>query len=140
MKERRTRQLAAVYDVVCAARDHPTAEAVCARVRRTLPRVSLGTVYRNLQKLAGQRRLRVLHLTDRSARYDAMLDEHDHFLCDACGAVTDLTRLSAAQPDTTALGRAGYAVHTHALILYGQCPACRRRTTRRRRSSRHLDH
>ena len=51
MKERLTRQLAAVHDVVSAARDHPTAEDVWVRVRRRLPRVSLGTVYRNLQRL-----------------------------------------------------------------------------------------
>ena len=48
MKERRTRQLAAVADVVNAAHDHPSAEDVHRRVRRKLPRVSLGTVYRNL--------------------------------------------------------------------------------------------
>ena len=54
MKARQTRQLLAVFDAVSAARDHPTAEEVCARVRRQWPRVSLGTVYRNLQKLAAQ--------------------------------------------------------------------------------------
>jgi len=43
MKQRRTRQLAAVYDVVMAAHDHDR-EDVHARVRRALPQVSLGTV------------------------------------------------------------------------------------------------
>ncbi|MGH3055349.1 MAG: transcriptional repressor, partial [Gaiellaceae bacterium] len=54
MRERRTRQLTAVADVVNAAHDHPSAEEVHRRVRRKLPRVSLGTVYRNLQKLSAQ--------------------------------------------------------------------------------------
>lgn len=124
MKERQTRQLAAVYDVVSAARDHPTAEDVHARVRRRLPRVSLGTVYRNLQKLAAQQRVRVVHLTDRAARYDWMLENHDHFLCERCGSVTDLPRSRAVRPDFTDLGRAGYAVRTHALTFYGHCPDC----------------
>ena len=125
MKERQTRQLAAVYHVVSAAHDHPTAEDVHARVRRKLPRVSLGTVYRNLQKLAAQQRLRVVHLADRAARYDAMVEEHDHFACECCGSVTDLVRQRAAPPDCSALRRRGYAVRTHALTFYGSCPRCR---------------
>jgi Fe2+ or Zn2+ uptake regulation protein len=124
MKERQTRQLAAVYDVVSAAHDHPTAEEVLARVRRWLPRVSLGTVYRNLQKLAGQRRVRIVHLADRTARYDGMLDDHDHFVCEHGGELTDLPGAHAAAPTCSALSAAGYGVRTHAVTFYGTCPAC----------------
>ena len=125
MKERRTRQLATVFDVVAAAHDHPTAEEVHERVRRRLPRVSLGTVYRNLQKLAAQQQVRVVHLADRAARYDGMLGDHDHFACERCGAVTDLPRRSAAPSDRSALMRAGFVVRAHALTFYGLCPQCR---------------
>jgi len=124
MKERRTRQLAAVWEVVSAAHDHPTADDVYARVRRMLPRVSLGTVYRNLQKLVAQRRVRVVQLVDRAARYDGMMQDHDHFLCERCGAVTDVIRTEAVTPDNQVLDRAGYAVRAHALTFYGLCPAC----------------
>jgi Fe2+ or Zn2+ uptake regulation protein len=134
--ERRTRQLAAVYDVVRAAHDHPTAEDVCQRVRRSLPTVSLGTVYRNLQKLAAQQRVRIVHLTDRAARYDAMLADHDHFLCEQCGTVIDLPRPRTAEPDCTALGRAGYRVRAHALTFYGRCPECRQTAGGRSRGRR----
>ena len=122
--QRRTRQLAAVYAVVSAAHDHPTAETVHARVRRKLPHVSLGTVYRNLQKLAATQQVRVVQLADRIARYDGMLEAHDHFLCERCGLVTDLLR-SGTRPDASALRRAGYAVEGHALTFYGCCPKCR---------------
>ena len=126
MKERRTRQLAAVAAIVNAAHDHPSAEEVHRRVRRKLPRVSLGTVYRNLQKLAVQQQIRVVQLADRASRYDGMLDEHDHFLCECCGAVSDLARTrSVARTTWPDLGRAGYAVRSHALTFYGVCPKCR---------------
>ncbi len=125
MKERRTRQLAAVEEIVNAAHDHPSAEEVHRRVRRKLPRVSLGTVYRNLQKLAGQQRIRVVQLADSAARYDGMLEEHDHFLCERCGAVSDLLRKHSPAPRVPDLGRAGYVVHRHALTYYGLCPKCR---------------
>jgi len=125
MKERRTRQLAAVADVVNAAHDHPSAEEVHRRVRRKLPRVSLGTVYRNLQKLAAQQQIRVVQLADRATRYDAMLEEHDHFVCERCGMVTDLLRKHTARATWPDLGRAGYTVRSHALTFYGVCPRCR---------------
>ena len=128
MKERRTRQLAAVEEIVNAAHDHPSAEEIHRRVCRKLPRVSLGTVYRNLQKLAAQQRLRVVQLADSAARYDGMLEEHDHFLCERCGAVSDLLRKYSPAPRLPELGRAGYVVRSHALTYYGMCPKCRART------------
>ena len=144
MKERRTRQLLAVYGVVRTAHDHPTAEEVYQRVRRRQPRVSLGTVYRNLQKLAAQDRVRIVLVADRAARYDAGVEDHDHFACEGCGAVTDLARPRAARSDCSRLGRAGYTVRSHALTFYGMCPHCGganrqparqlRRTGRRARS------
>ena len=49
---RTTPQLAVVLDAVRnSGREHPTAEHIYDRVRRMLPSISLGTVYRNLQRL-----------------------------------------------------------------------------------------
>ncbi len=136
MKPRRTRQLTAVYEVVRAAHDHPTAEEVCERVRRQVPRISLGTVYRNLQKLAQARQVRVVPLAERPARYDAIVQEHDHFLCEGCGDVADLTQ-AVTRPSYAALRASGFQVRAHALTLYGLCPRCRGhekiRAARRRR-------
>jgi Fe2+ or Zn2+ uptake regulation protein len=47
----RTLVLDAVRDSGC---EHPKAEAVLQRVQRRLPRVSLGTVHRNLQRLVSE--------------------------------------------------------------------------------------
>jgi len=124
VKERQTRQRAAVYAVVSAAHDHPTAEQVHARVRRRLPRVSLGTVYRNLEKLAAQQRVRVVRLADHATRYDGMLDEHDHFLCERCGMVTDLLRPQRLRAPSATLAPVGYTVRAQAVTLYGVCPQC----------------
>lgn len=135
MKERQTRQLAAVYDVVNAAHDHPTAEDVLVQVRRRIPRVSLGTVYRNLQKLSAQQRVRIVHLADRTARYDGMLEDHDHFVCEHCGDLTDLPRTRTAALDCATLRKAGYGVRTHAVTFYGVCPNCGAAKSRRSRTS-----
>jgi Fe2+ or Zn2+ uptake regulation protein len=124
VKERLTQQRAAVYAVVSAAHDHPTAEQVHARVRRRLPRVSLGTVYRNLEKLAAQQRVRVVRLADHATRYDGMLDEHDHFLCERCGMVSDLLRPPRLRAPSAKLAQSGYTVRAQTVTFYGVCPQC----------------
>lgn len=131
IKLRATRQLGAVYDALAASTDHPTADQLFRRVRRSLPRVSLGTVYRNLDKLREQGRLRVVRLAGGQAHYDAMTDAHDHFVCERCAAVVDLPR-SAAAPKVAALRADGYEVHWHTTALYGICKQC---AAMRRRSS-----
>ena len=120
--QRATRQLAAIYDVLAAATDHPTAEQVFQRVRRRLPRVSLGTVYRNLDKLREQGQLRVVRLRGGQARYDAIVDGHDHFVCERCAAVLDLPR--AAAPEVEGLREAGCVVRWHTTSIYGLCAGC----------------
>ncbi|HTD52528.1 MAG TPA: transcriptional repressor, partial [Thermoanaerobaculia bacterium] len=55
---RQTRQRHSIYEAVAATNSHPTAEWVYEQVRRSLPRISLGTVYRNLQLLVGEGKLK----------------------------------------------------------------------------------
>jgi Fur family transcriptional regulator, peroxide stress response regulator len=134
MTQRTTRQLAALYDALAASHDHPTADELFQRVRRTLPRVSLGTVYRNLDKLREQGRLRVVRLKGGQAHYDAMTEAHDHFVCEDCGSVVDLPRRAPA-PNAGALRAAGYEVYWHTTALYGACRQCAAGRTRARGST-----
>ena len=68
---RSTRQLSVVLEAVRSSGvEHPSADRVFARVRKVLPRISLGTVYRNLQRLAEEGRIGVTYLEGRVARYD----------------------------------------------------------------------
>jgi Fe2+ or Zn2+ uptake regulation protein len=125
VKPRRTRQLDAVAAAVQQARDHPTAAEVYARVRQTLPRTSLGTVYRNLDKLVADGRVATVHLGRGSVRYDGMVDVHDHFVCDRCGRITDLAAQAQPAVDMASLRRRGFGVRTHRLAVYGLCAGCR---------------
>jgi Fe2+ or Zn2+ uptake regulation protein len=125
MTPRRTRQLDAVLDVVRVARDHPTADQVHDRVRLSVPRVSLGTVYRNLEKLAADGDVRVLHLAGRQSRFDGMTTDHDHFVCDACGGVSDLAAIARPPAGHTRLSAEGYEVRTQTQTFFGTCPGCR---------------
>jgi len=126
---RRTRQLEVVLEAVRdSGVEHPSADRVFERVRCVLPRISLGTVYRNLQRLAAEGQIGAVDVAGRSTRYDPTPHEHDHFICRICGRLDDVpvTRPAAG---LRAASRAGHLVTSHALLLRGVCRDCRRSAT-----------
>jgi Fur family peroxide stress response transcriptional regulator len=88
--KRATRQLEAVFQALQGDSSHPFADEVYRRVRQKLPRISLATVYRNLQRLVEDGKIRTVLLGERVARYDPETSDHDHFICQSCGRVIDL--------------------------------------------------
>jgi Fur family peroxide stress response transcriptional regulator len=87
---KRSRQREKIYQVLKKTVTHPTAEWVYEQVRSQIPRVSLGTVYRNLHILTAQGKIRELDFGEGLHRYDAAVDQHYHFVCERCGVVRDL--------------------------------------------------
>jgi len=122
---RHTRQLKVVWDAVKDETSHPTADRIYAKVRRAMPGISLGTVYRNLQRLVGDKKLKVLTL-GRSQRFDPMVDRHDHFICEKCNRVYDLLVNAGEKVRIPSLPRRGFKVTSHQLSLYGICKSCAR--------------
>src|SRR5262249_10873483 len=77
-----------VLEVLRGTDAHPTAEIVHRLVRRRLPRVSLGTVYRNLRLLVAEGL--AAEIQGPHARFDANMDAHHHFTCMRCGRIVDV--------------------------------------------------
>ncbi len=121
MQQRRfSHQREQIYEAVCATDTHPTAEMVYERLKPEMPRLSLGTVYRNLRQMAAEGRL--MELEGPVARFDADLSPHAHFRCQRCGAVSDVDIPYDAALDALAAGD-GRIVRGHSLCFYGICPA-----------------
>ena len=121
MQQRRfSHQREQIYEAVCATDTHPTAEMVYERLKPEMPRLSLGTVYRNLRQMAAEGRL--MELEGPVARFDADLSPHAHFRCQRCGAVSDVDIPYDAALDALAAGD-GRIVRWHSLCFYGICPA-----------------
>jgi Fur family transcriptional regulator, peroxide stress response regulator len=113
-----------MLEILRATKTHPTAEWVHARLRRDMPRVSLGTVYRNLGQLAAQGVVRRISFNGSVDRWEANVDPHHHFVCDRCGAVVDL-EVPVDGALTRKLGRAaGVKAERHEIRLYGVCARC----------------
>ena len=106
---------------------HPTADEVYQRVRRIMPRISLGTVYRNLDILAGTGQILKLEAGPQN-RYDGTLVEHAHILCLMCGRMDDVSpevlRDAAELLHTADTSIEGYEDVSHRLYFVGTCSQC----------------
>jgi Fur family peroxide stress response transcriptional regulator len=124
-KQRNTRQLEVIWEAIKDETSHPTADQIYVKVHRQLPNISLGTVYRNLQKLVGNGRLQVLTL-GRSQHFDPLVVQHQHFICEECDQVYDVLLASRDKRVLTRLPDEGFRVTSHQLAFFGRCKLCAR--------------
>lgn len=124
-RARNTKQLEVIWEAIKDDTSHPTADQVYARVRERFPNVSLGTVYRNLQKLVADEKLQVLML-GRSQHFDPLVTRHQHFICEKCGRVFDVLVDTRDEIKPAKLPHAGFKVTSHQLAFYGACKHCSR--------------
>ncbi|MDE5616294.1 MAG: transcriptional repressor [Clostridia bacterium] len=80
----------AVLDVIRNMRCHPSADTIYEECRKTIPNISLATVYRNLSYLEKKGLLGKVIGCGEKERYDIELDTHCHVICSNCGKITDM--------------------------------------------------
>lgn len=118
---RQTPQRSVILAELATSEGHLTAAEIFARVRRHLPRISLGTVYRNLDVLAAEGRLVKLAGAGPEARYDGTPTPHDHVRCRCCNKVADVPSQDFPVP---AAVPAGFVVECRRLEYVGVCASC----------------
>jgi len=104
---------------------HPTADDVYEQVRRKNPKISLGTVYRNLNFLSEMGMLKKISMPVGSDRFDGRLDEHYHMACTCCGRVFDVECSVFRELDRQIMDLRGFQVRDRHLLLTGLCRDCR---------------
>lgn len=128
--QRQTRQRLIILEELRRSREHPTAAELHEAVRKRLPRISLGTVYRNLELLASAGQIRKLPLSGKIMRYDGDLDRHYHIRCVECGKIDDV-KIPDVNIDAIGFNLpGGYEVLGHRLEFVGVCASCRSRRRR----------
>jgi Fe2+ or Zn2+ uptake regulation protein len=89
---RSTKQKRAILEIFDQQNSHLAAEEVYQLVRAMLPKISLGTVYRNLETLSQQGELLKTVFPDGKARYEgAKNTHHHHMVCMGCSNVIDIS-------------------------------------------------
>jgi Fur family ferric uptake transcriptional regulator len=104
---------------------HPSAQEIFERVRHRLPKISLGTVYRNLEQLAAHGMIQKIEAAGGQRRFDVDLSQHYHVRCQYCSRVEDAYLPSLSRLNQTFAQMSEYTIMGHRLEFYGICPRCR---------------
>jgi Fe2+ or Zn2+ uptake regulation protein len=119
-----TRQRQVILEELRKVNTHPRADEIYEIVRKRLPRISLGTVYRNLEIFSECGEIQKLELGCSLNRFDGVAQDHYHIRCLDCDRVIDsppgfdvcITHEPAENTDFKIIG--------HKLVFIGICPAC----------------
>ncbi len=117
-----SKQRDAILENLRARFDHPTAEMVYSDLKKDMPNISLGTIYRNLALLCElQEIIKVGSSEDGKEHYDGHTHPHSHFFCTDCKTIYDLdVFLDVAALEKELGAEISYASNT----LYGKCRKC----------------
>lgn len=118
-----SRQREAIKGYLDGRTDHPTADAIYMALREEYPKLSLGTVYRNLNLLAENEEIIRIHCEDID-HFDYNTKPHYHFVCKKCKCVYDIPLLIEPKVDETACDTIG-KVEGYQLVFQGVCQSCR---------------
>ena len=120
-----SRQREAIYEFLVHRKDHPTAETIFQHVREEYPRISLGTVYRNLSLLEEMGQVQKVPSDDSRDHYDADVSGHPHFICTSCHSVIDLKMDDLNFLNTLASQNFDGEIRRNQLTFYGLCHDCK---------------
>ncbi|UCE60259.1 MAG: transcriptional repressor [Phycisphaerales bacterium] len=123
--QRNTRQRAVVLEELKKVCGHPTAAELYEIARARMPKISLGTVYRNLELLAQNGVIQKLHISGAEARFDGNPDRHYHVCCIHCERIEDAHDLPDDFVKEEVRSLAGYDIVGFRLDFLGVCPDCR---------------
>jgi len=126
-KLRITNQRDVILSELRAVKTHPTADELYTQVRSRLPRVSLATVYRNLEWLSEQGLARKIEVGGRQKRFDGDISDHYHVRCQKCGRVADVEMDVLENLEGRISEACGFNVTGHRLEFTGLCSECTQR-------------
>ena len=124
---RETKQREAILRVLMNTKSHPTADLIYDEVKKEIPNISKGTVYRNLKVLQENGQVSELNLNGTISRFEVKQDSHYHFRCEKCGRVGDIDMPVDRELDRHIEKITGLKISYHQLEFRGLCKDCQKR-------------
>ena len=118
-------QREAIIHFLSTRKDHPTAEVIYSELKKDMPNLSLGTVYRNLNLLANMGRIKKFSALDGSEHFDGNAAPHQHLICTECGSVDDIDIGDTRFLNKQASENYGSEISEHEIFFYGKCVRCK---------------
>ncbi len=129
MGMRKSKQRELILNILKGTSSHPTADWIYQEARKSLPKISLGTVYRNLKLLKDKGEILELYYGDGQSRFDGTTENHYHFTCQRCGKVYDVEEPLRKDMESDIAKKLGYTITHHRVEFYGICNKCQGRVS-----------
>lgn len=118
-----TYQRLAIYQALYHTKDHPSADVIYQHVRKRFPMISLGTVYKTLERFHEVGLINKVNPLTEVARYDALIHSHHHLVCLKCQSIQDLE--DQKLDEKIELSKVnGFQVLRQQVVLHGYCTGC----------------
>ena len=121
---RLTSQRQVILEELRGVTSHPTANEVYDMVRQRLPRIGLGTVYRNLDLLAEKGIIKKIEVGGEQKRFDGDTSPHYHIRCVECDRVEDIFIERRKELEKSAASCCSYKILDHHVQFSGICNHC----------------
>lgn len=124
VKRRYSKQRECILTALKNTTAHPSANTIYDTVRKDIPNISLGTVYRNLAELSGEGTILKLEAGDGVEHYDGCTLPHYHMYCRKCKGVSDIEIDYFKNLDEEAEKASGAEIESHSVMFFGVCKNC----------------
>lgn len=125
-RRRYSRQRECILNALRQTKRHPSASSIYDEVRREIPNISLGTVYRNLAELSAGGEILRIDAGDGTERYDGCAQPHYHMICRCCHAVSDVEIPYLSELDDRVARINGADIAFHSVLFSGTCEKCKK--------------
>lgn len=105
---------------------HPTADELYEKIKKKLPRISLATVYRNLEILSEAGMVKKIAISGRQKRFDWDIEPHSHVYCIQCHRVDNIIPTPDIDFSSMSPNNIGYKISGCRVEFFGLCPDCER--------------
>ena len=123
--QRRTRQRAAVDQILSHLEEFRTAQQIHDVLRHQGDSVGLTTVYRTLQAMVESGELDALRTDDGETAYRRCSQGHHHHLvCRSCGRTVEVSGPAVERWASAVADEHGFRDVSHDLEIFGTCSAC----------------
>jgi Fe2+ or Zn2+ uptake regulation protein len=124
---RNTRQRKVILDELKKLHTHPSADELYEITRKNLPRISLGTVYRNLETLSAMGEIQKLEFGGSVKRFDGNYTDHYHIRCVKCHQIVDAPMKASKAIEKKMKKMTDFKIIGHRIEFIGLCPECQMR-------------
>lgn len=120
-----THQRLEIYKVLASGKSHPSAENIHKDLARSMPTLSLDTVYRTLVTFERNGLINRVEVLDDRARFDVNLNGHHHMVCKRCRKAIDFYWPVIDDLDVPAETEGWGDIESRHIELRGVCKSCR---------------